>query len=76
MMLEYEGFHEMLLDKSNTTIKLIDDCGNRWDCYQVYQSLPEKLFKIGVDGRRSKNQAPCIHEAWCSNSQKQHDFLH
>ena len=60
-MLEYEGFREMSLDKSNTTIKLIDDCGNRWDCYQVYQSMPENLFKIGgqwkrmVDARRIKH---------------------
>jgi len=58
--LEYAGFCELSLENKNSIIKIIDDCGNRWDCIVIYQSLTDKKFKIGgqwkrmVDARRIK----------------------
>lgn len=65
-MLENKQFRELTLEKKTTIIKVIDDCCNRWDYIAVYQSLPEKQFKVGgqwkrlVEARRVKHGAYMI----------------
>jgi hypothetical protein len=31
-MLPYDGFGEVIFEEDATSIKLVDDCGNLWDC--------------------------------------------
>ncbi|WJX12029.1 DNA helicase [Trifolium repens] len=47
LMLPYDGFGEIIFEEDVTSIKLVDECGNLWDCALVYVTFPFKHFKIG-----------------------------
>ena len=57
-MLIYEGEVAKMMDIRNTSIKLVDDCGNAWDCGLIFGSTPYQHAMIGgqwkhfVDARR------------------------
>jgi hypothetical protein len=50
--LPYEDFGERALKKTTTTLNLVDDCGNKWNCVLIYGSFPYKHFKIGGEWKR------------------------
>ncbi|MCI02353.1 replication protein A1-like protein [Trifolium medium] len=52
MMLPYDGFGEYAFEEDATTIKLVDDCGNKWNCTLVYVTFPFKHFKVGGEWSR------------------------
>ncbi|WJX46906.1 DNA helicase [Trifolium repens] len=46
LMLPYEKFGGKTFEEKMTTIKIVDDCGNIWNCILiVYGSFPNKHFK-------------------------------
>ncbi|WJX77560.1 DNA helicase [Trifolium repens] len=47
LILSYEDFGEKALHKTTTTLNLVDDCGNKWNCMLIFGSFPYKHFKIG-----------------------------
>lgn len=56
----YQGFCQLTLGKKSTSVLLIDDCGNKWNCITIYGTRPYNHLKIGggwkrmVDARRIK----------------------
>ncbi|MCI27288.1 replication protein A1-like protein [Trifolium medium] len=52
LIIPYEEFGEKVLEKKDTTISVVDDCGNKWDCMLIYVSFPNKHFKIGGEWKR------------------------
>lgn len=57
-MQKYEGRCEQIIDKAATTVKLVDECRNAWDCVLMFGSTPYEHCKIGgmwkrfVDARK------------------------
>jgi len=51
-MLKYEGRCEQILDRAATTLKMVDDCGNIWDCVLLFGSTPYEHYKIGGQWKR------------------------
>ena len=57
-MLIYEGEVAKMMDIRTTSIKLVDDCGNGWDCVLIFGSTPYQHTMIRgqwirfVDARR------------------------
>ena len=57
-MLIYEGEVAKIMDIRTTSIKLVDDCGNGWDCVLIFGSTPYQHAMSGgqwkriVDARR------------------------
>jgi hypothetical protein len=49
-MLRYEGRCAQILDNDATTMKMVDDCGNCWDCVLMFGSTPYEHCKIGGSG--------------------------
>ncbi|KEH19197.1 hypothetical protein MtrunA17_Chr8g0359311 [Medicago truncatula] len=45
--LAYNGFCELILDRRTTALKLVDDCGNKWDCTLIFDSRPYPHFPVG-----------------------------
>jgi hypothetical protein len=43
----YEDFGEKALHKTTTTLNLVDDYGNKWNCVLIYGYFSYKHFKIG-----------------------------
>ncbi|WJX32936.1 non-specific serine/threonine protein kinase [Trifolium repens] len=52
LILPYEDFGEKALHKTTTTLNLIDDCGNKWNCVLIFGCFPYKHFKIGGEWKR------------------------
>jgi len=46
-MLRYEGRCAQILDNDATIVKMVDDCGNCWDCVLMFGSTPYEHCKIG-----------------------------
>ncbi|GAU42994.1 hypothetical protein TSUD_188680 [Trifolium subterraneum] len=46
-ILPYDDFGEHAFDDTTTSIKLIDDCGNAWDCDLVFVTFPCNYLKNG-----------------------------
>jgi hypothetical protein len=42
-MQKYEGRCEQIIEKTATTVKLVDECGNAWDCVLMFGSTPGQL---------------------------------
>jgi len=51
-MLLHEGFCQQTLDKASTLLKLVDDCGNLWECILVFGSDPYEHCRIGGAWKR------------------------
>ena len=57
-MLIYEEEIAKMMDIRTTSIKLVDDCGNGWDCVLIFGSTPYQHAMIGgqwkhfMDARR------------------------
>ncbi|KAK2373612.1 hypothetical protein QL285_074640 [Trifolium repens] len=47
-ILPYEDFGEKALHKTTTTLHLVDDCGNKWNCVLIFGSFLYKHFKLKV----------------------------
>jgi hypothetical protein len=45
-MIEYHGFCELSLNKQITSLVMIDDYANNWDCILIFGYLPNENFKI------------------------------
>ncbi|XP_024635271.1 uncharacterized protein [Medicago truncatula] len=52
LMLLYEGFVEHTLDKASTSLKLVDDCGNMWECILILGSAPYEHNRIDGEWKR------------------------
>jgi hypothetical protein len=48
----YEDFGEKALHKTTTTLNLVDDYGNKWNCVLIYGYFSYKHFKIGGEWKR------------------------
>jgi len=46
-MLLYQGFCENVLDKDSTSVKLVDDCGNSWECILIFGTKPYEHCRVG-----------------------------
>ncbi|GAU45374.1 hypothetical protein TSUD_89940 [Trifolium subterraneum] len=46
-MLPYNDFREFVFNNATTSIKLVDDCGNVWNCNLIFVTFPCKHFKLG-----------------------------
>jgi hypothetical protein len=61
-VLIYEGEVAQMMDIGTTSIKLVDDCGNGWDCVLIFGSTPYQHAIIGgqwkrfVDARRLREE--------------------
>jgi hypothetical protein len=51
-MLIYEGKVETMLDRATTSLKLVDDCGNRWECLLIFGTVPYDHCMIGGEWKR------------------------
>jgi hypothetical protein len=51
-MLRYEGRCAQILDTDATTVKMVDDCGNCWDCVLMFGPTPFEHCKIGGEWKR------------------------
>jgi len=51
-MLKYEGRCAQILDNDATTVKMVDDCGNCWDCVLMFGLTPYEHCKIGREWKR------------------------
>ncbi|GAU22902.1 hypothetical protein TSUD_377140 [Trifolium subterraneum] len=52
LMISYEDFGASAFDKEMTTLLIVDDYGNLWNCILIYGSFPYKHFKIGGEWKR------------------------
>ncbi|GAU50461.1 hypothetical protein TSUD_240590 [Trifolium subterraneum] len=52
LMIPYDGFGEFAFDEATTSIKLVDDCGNVWNCSLIFVTFPCKYFKVGGEWGR------------------------
>lgn len=43
----YPGFCQITLDKRTTSVELVDECGNIWECMLIYCRHPYAHFKVG-----------------------------
>jgi hypothetical protein len=50
--LAYGGFCQLTLDKYATSLKMVDECGNKWMCILAYGRQPYEHFKIGGGWKR------------------------
>jgi len=41
-----------MLDTSSTSVKIVDDCGNLWDCDLIFGTAPFEHCKIGGQWKR------------------------
>lgn len=46
-MLAYVGFSQLALDRTTKPLKLVDECGNIWNCTLQFERKPDPHFKIG-----------------------------
>jgi len=45
--LAYTGFCELTLDVLTHALRIVDDCGNVWECTLAFENQPYAQFKIG-----------------------------
>ena len=50
--MHYDGFCRLTLGKKTTSLVMIDDCGNKWNCISIYGPRPYKHIKIGGAWKR------------------------
>ncbi|WJX43734.1 non-specific serine/threonine protein kinase [Trifolium repens] len=51
-MLPYDGFGQIAFHEDTTSVKLVDDCGNMWNCTSIYVTFPHAHFKVGGEWSR------------------------
>jgi len=57
-MLIYKGLCDVTIGKKTTSLILLDDCGNIWNCITIFGTRPHHHIKLGggwkrmVDARR------------------------
>jgi len=51
-MLIYTGDISQMLDTSTTNVKIVDDCGNIWDCDLIFGTIPYEHCRIGGQWKR------------------------
>lgn len=51
-ILIYTGNVAQMLDTSATNVKIVDDCGNVWDCDLIFRTLPYEHCRIGGQWKR------------------------
>jgi len=57
-MLRHEGRCSWILDDAQNIMKMVDDCGNSWDCVLTFGKTPYEHCKLSgewkrfVEGRR------------------------
>ncbi|GAU39653.1 hypothetical protein TSUD_18360 [Trifolium subterraneum] len=52
LMLPYDGFGEFAFHEATTSIKLVDDCGNVWNCNLIFVTFPCKHYKVSGEWAR------------------------
>lgn len=52
LILIYTGNVAQMLDTSATNVKIVDDCGNVWDCDLIFGTLPYEHCRIGGQWKR------------------------
>lgn len=51
-MLKYEGRVQQVINMAATTVKLVDDYENEWDCVLMFGLTPYEHCKIGGSWKR------------------------
>ncbi|GAU42517.1 hypothetical protein TSUD_376450 [Trifolium subterraneum] len=52
LMLPYDGFGDFAFHEATTSIKLVDDCGNVWNCNLIFVTFPCKHYKVSGEWAR------------------------
>jgi hypothetical protein len=62
-MLLYQGHCEQMLDRGATSVKLVDGCGNVWECILIFGTAPYDHCRIGGQWKRfvdERNLYECV----------------
>jgi len=51
-MLIYKGLCDLTIEKKTTSLTMIDDCGNKWNCITIFGSSPHHHIKLGGGWKR------------------------
>jgi len=51
-MLIYKGLCDLTIGKKPTSLTMIDDCGNKWNCITVFRTRPYHHIKLGGGWKR------------------------
>ena len=51
-MLIYEVNVAQMFDTASTSVKMVDECGNCWDCVLIFGTAPYEHCKIGGQWKR------------------------
>jgi hypothetical protein len=51
-MLIYKGLCDLTIGKKTTSLTMIDDCGNKWNCITIFGSRPHHHVKLGGGWKR------------------------
>jgi len=51
-MLIYNGLCNLTIGKKTTSLTMIDDCGNKWNCITIFGSRPHQHIKLGGGWKR------------------------
>jgi hypothetical protein len=51
-MLIYEGNVAQMLDTASTSVKMVDECANSWDCVLIFGTAPYEHCKVGGEWKR------------------------
>jgi hypothetical protein len=51
-MLIYQGLCDLTIGKKTTSLTMIDDCGNKWNCITVFGTRPHHHIKLGGGWKR------------------------
>jgi len=51
-MLIYKGLCELTIGKRTTSLTMLDDCGNTWNCITIFGTRPHHHIKLGGGWKR------------------------
>jgi len=51
-MLIYNGLCDLTIWKNTTSLTMIDDCGNKWNCITIFGSRPHRHVKLSRGWKR------------------------
>lgn len=51
-MLLLEGWCEQILDRTSTSVRMVDDCGIVWECIMIFGTDPHEHCSIGGQWKR------------------------
>jgi len=51
-MIIYKGLYDLTIAKKTTSLTMIGDCGNKWNCITIFGTMPHHHIKLGGGWKR------------------------